>query len=132
MSDFKGIKGNIRKPRALEMIPIKQRSLYFERSSAVTPTNFSFSQTPTIGERTLLARLVVPVKNAKTVPSILVGVIFANNARVGSVFIAKLITPNTVSVNKIKAISLTPINRLNLTAKAYCDTEEITDMTVDQ
>ena len=106
MSAFKGIKGNMRNPRKLVTNPIKQSFLYCDKSSAVTPTNFSLSQTPTIGDSTLFAKLVVPVKNAKTVPSIFVGVIFAKSARVGSVFIANEITPKTVSVTTMNTISL--------------------------
>ena len=106
MSSFRGIRGSIRKPRKLVIRPTRHSYLYFERSSAVTPTNFSLIHTPIIGDRTLFARLVVPVRNANTVPSIFGGVILAKRARVGRVFMAKLITPNMVSVTIIKAMSL--------------------------
>ena len=67
----------------------------------------------------MFAKLVVPVKKAKTVPSIFVGVIFANKARVGRVFMAKLITPKIVSVHIINTKSFIPRYRFHLTANAY-------------
>lgn len=54
----------------------------------------------------MFARFVVPVRNANTVPSILVGVTLAKRAMVGSVFMAILITLKMVSVTTMKAISL--------------------------
>jgi hypothetical protein len=76
-------------------------------------------QTPIIGDKTLFAKLVVPVKKAKTVPSIFVGVIFANKARVGRVFMAKLMTPKIVSVHIMKTMSFIPRYKFHLRAKAY-------------
>ena len=66
-----------------------------------TPTKVLFIQTPTIGEITVWARFVVPVKNANTVPSIFLGVILANIAIIGRVPIAKPRAPNIVSVKII-------------------------------
>jgi hypothetical protein len=132
ISSFKGIKGMIKNPKKLVAKPTKQRFLYFERSSAVTPTNFSFIQTPTIGAKTLFAKLVVPVKKAKTVPSIFAGVIFAKRAIVGRVFIARLTTPNMVSVQTIHTISLIPIILLNLNENAHYERDEIIENQVDQ
>jgi hypothetical protein len=65
--------------------------------------------TPIIGAQTLFAKLVVPVKKAKTVPSILAGVTFAKRAKVGRVFMARPIIPKMVSVQIMKTRSLTPI-----------------------
>lgn len=70
--------------------------------------NYSLIQTPIIGASTLFAKFVVPVRNAKTVPSILGGVIFAKRASVGKVFIAREITPKIVSVIIIKNMSFIP------------------------
>jgi len=116
---LRGIKGKIRKPKKLVAKPIRHSFGYLERSSAVTPTNFSFRKTPTIGAKTLLAKLVVPVRKAKTVPSILAGVILANKARVGNVFIARLRTPNIVSVKTMKTKSGTPSLTFNLNENAH-------------
>jgi hypothetical protein len=118
MSSFNGIRGRIRNPRKLVIRLIRHSYLYFERSSAVTPTNLSLIQTPIIGEITLLARLVVPVKKAKIVPSILFGVTLAKRASVGRVFMARLSTPKIVSVNTIKTISFIPIRVFSLKANA--------------
>ena len=96
------------KPKKLVIKLTKHRFLYCDKSSAVTPKYFSFIQTPIMGESILEAKLVVPVKNAKTVPSILAGVILAKSARVGRVLIACAMTPKMVSVNTMKAISLMP------------------------
>lgn len=97
----------------------------------MTPANLSFMKTPTIGANTLFAKLVVPVKKAKTVPSILAGVTFAKRASVGSVFIARPIIPKTVSVQTMKTISLTPICLFHLQAIAYYDNEEIIEQIVE-
>lgn len=78
----------------------------------------SFIHTPTKGDNTLEARFVVPVKNANTVPSIFLGVIFANKASVGRKFIAWEITPKIVSVHTIKTISLICIFKWSRFAKA--------------
>jgi len=85
-----------------------------------------------MGAITLLAKFVVPVKKAKTVPSIFFGVIFAKRARVGRVFMAKLATPKTVSVSRMNTISLTPIIVFHLLANAYYENEEIIEHIVDQ
>ena len=53
---------------------------------------------PTAGYITELSRLDVPVKKAKTVPSIDFGVIFANKAIIGNVPKDMLIAPKTTSV----------------------------------
>ena len=118
MSSLSGIKGRMTKPKKLMAKLIKQRFLYLDRSSAVTPTNYSLIHTPTIGAKTLFAKLVVPVKKAKTVPSIFAGVIFAKRAKVGRVFIARLMTPKIVSVSTIKTMSFIPTLVFNLMAKA--------------
>jgi len=86
--------------------------------------------TPIIGEITFEAKLVVPVRKAKTVPSILTGVILAKSARVGSVLIAYEITPKMVSVTIMKAMSLMPTSWFQRQAKAYEAAEEMTETTV--
>lgn len=76
------------KPKKLVSKLTRQRFLYWERSSAVTLKYCSLIHTPIIGEITFAAKLVVPVRKAKTVPSILTGVILAKSASVGKVLIA--------------------------------------------
>ena len=94
--------------------------------------NYSLIQTPIIGARTLFAKFVVPVRNAKTVPSILAGVILANRASVGKVFIAREITPKIVSVMIIKNMSFIPKLLFQRLANAYWQKEEIMLTIVDQ
>lgn len=132
ISSFNGINGRIKKPRKLVIRLIRQSCLYLERSSAVTPTNRSLIQTPIIGEITLFARFVVPVKKAKMVPSIRLGVTFAKRAKVGSVFMARLMTPNIVSVRIIKTMSLRPMSVFNLKANAYDEQDEMIEQIVAQ
>ena len=102
-----------------------------ERSSAVTPMNWELIQTPTMGESTLFARFVVPVRNANTVPSIFYGVILANRAKVGSVFMAREITPKIVSVRTMNRMSLIPISVFHLQAKAYWESDETIENMVE-
>ena len=72
---------------------------------------------PSPGEITVDAKFMVPVKKAKIVPSILAGVIFANNAKIGKVYSKVPTTLNTISVNSRKTRSLIPISRFHLLAK---------------
>jgi len=66
----------------------------------------------------VFARFTEPVRKANTVPSILLGVILAKRAIVGKTYIARLVTPNKVSVIRMKAISFIPTYRFSLRAKA--------------
>lgn len=69
---------------------------------------------PTRGDNTPLQKFKVPVKNAKQVASIDVGVIFANKTIVGSYIYARLRVPRTTFVNTVKIKSDMPIYRFHL------------------
>ena len=69
------------------------------------------------GEITELARFIVPVRKAKIVPSILGGVIFANNASIGKVYKITPTTEKTVSVKIKKTMSGTPASKFQRIAK---------------
>jgi hypothetical protein len=51
--------------------------------SVVTFRNASFTTDPIRGERTPFEKLIVPVKKAKTVPSIFLGMTLANSTIIG-------------------------------------------------
>lgn len=70
------------------MLPIKAMRAKvenYDKSFLFTPTNSWLIKVPSPGEITVLAKSIVPVKNANVVASILLGVIFANNAIIGRV-----------------------------------------------
>ena len=69
------------------------------------------------GDITVDARFIVPVRNAKIVPSILAGVIFANRARIGKVYKSVPTTLNTMSVNSRNTRSFIPMSLFHLFAK---------------
>jgi len=97
----------------------------------VTLKNLLLICAPTIGLNTESAIFQVPVRNAKTVPSIPGGVIFANRARHGKMFIASTRHPNTTSVKIRKVISLTPTSKFHLEAKQNLRPVEKTHMIVE-
>ena len=62
---------------------IRQSVGYLLRSSLSTPTKKWFIIVPMPGDIAIEAKFIVPVKNAKIVPSIFYGVILANRAMIG-------------------------------------------------
>lgn len=73
---------------------------------------------PIPGDITVDPKLRVPVMKAYVVPSIFLGVIFANNAIIGRVKRSVLITEKTTSVKNKNATSGIPQLRFHLLAKA--------------
>ena len=113
ISSFKGI--SFKKVNGIKevIIVIKQRILKRLKSSEVTPINKSFILEPTKGANTPFEKFNVPVKNAKQVASILLGVILAKRTIVGNYVYAKPSVPRTTSVNVINIMSLMPINKFS-------------------
>lgn len=103
------MRGKITKPKKLNMKLKRQSVWYEERSSALTPTKVLLIQAPTIGLNMPSAKFQLPVRKAKTVASMPCGVILANRAIEGRIFMAIAKHPNTTSVKTMRMRSLTPI-----------------------
>jgi hypothetical protein len=72
---------------------------------------------PILGEITVLPKFMVPVRKAKVVPSIFLGVILAKRAMTGRVYRSVEIIEEKTSVNKRNTISFIPHSTFHLLAK---------------
>lgn len=87
---------------------------------------------PMPGEMTVLAKFMVPVRNAKIVPSTLGGVILAKRDMIGRVYKIVPIILNTTSVKMRKNMSLRPMSRFHLLAKVKLRNEPIVPVIIAQ
>jgi hypothetical protein len=81
---FVGINGNNANVNNDPTNAIKINVEYLLKSFLLTPTNYLLINVPIAGEINEPYRFIALVRNANTVPSILIGVIFANRDIIGS------------------------------------------------
>ena len=109
---FVGINGNNANVNNDPINAIKINVEYLLKSFLFTPTNYLFIKVPIAGEINEPYKFIALVRNANTVPSILMGVIFAKSDIIGSSNRTADKILNVTSVKKRNTKSGIPQSRL--------------------